>query len=296
MNGAPAHFEAYLSAGCGRCALAGTPSCKVLTWTAPLEAMRTVLLANGLDETIKWGVPTYTYRGKNAAILSALKDRCTLAFFQGAAIPHCAPTELQNPRRSLPLPEAHRCVHRRRKGLDRCATPQTASKPSDGIDSPSPFSALRSGCFTEIGVRCLDPRKAAQPLVAHRRSPTSGHPSPSRSGLCSGHSIRKGLERAVKSILYAPHTVAGRNARRSTVNAVIEDIQVPNVQAVRSGRSGGVEIGTDPVLDKTPCNARAKPRGKRSKSAGIRTIPARRIRGRCLHLSALTSAPPTVHG
>ena len=87
MNGAPAHFEAYLSAGCGRCALAGTPSCKVLTWTAPLEAMRTVLLANGLDETIKWGVPTYTYRGKNAAILSALTDRCTLAFFQGAAIP-----------------------------------------------------------------------------------------------------------------------------------------------------------------------------------------------------------------
>ena len=86
MTGAPAHFEAYLSAGCGRCTLAGTPACKVLNWTAPLEAVREVLLENGLDETIKWGVPTYTYRGKNAALLSALKDHCALAFFQGAAI------------------------------------------------------------------------------------------------------------------------------------------------------------------------------------------------------------------
>jgi len=90
MNNAPAHVEAYLSEGCGRCALAGTSACKVLNWTAPLEAMRAVLRANGLDETIKWGVPTYTYRGKNAALLSALKDRCSLAFFQGAAIPDAA--------------------------------------------------------------------------------------------------------------------------------------------------------------------------------------------------------------
>lgn len=86
MTGAPAHFEDFAANGCGRCALGGTPGCKVLRWTEPLAAMRNVLLDRGLTETIKWGVPTYTYRGKNAAILSALKDACVLAFMHGASI------------------------------------------------------------------------------------------------------------------------------------------------------------------------------------------------------------------
>jgi uncharacterized protein YdeI (YjbR/CyaY-like superfamily) len=80
-------YEVYLAQGCGRCPLGGTPACKVLRWTSEIELLRSIVLGEGLVETVKWGVPTYTFEGKNAVMISALKDACVLAFPQGALIP-----------------------------------------------------------------------------------------------------------------------------------------------------------------------------------------------------------------
>lgn len=80
------NVDAYLRDGCGRCELYQTEACKVRTWTAPLEALRAILLASGLAETMKWGSPCYTADGKNVALLASLKTSCTLSFFRGAEL------------------------------------------------------------------------------------------------------------------------------------------------------------------------------------------------------------------
>lgn len=80
----------YLATGCGRCPLGGTPDCKVLLWTHPLERLRNMLLRCGLTEELKWGHPCYTLRGKNVALLGAFKDTCVLSFLKGVLLqdPH----------------------------------------------------------------------------------------------------------------------------------------------------------------------------------------------------------------
>ena len=80
----------YFTAGCGRCDLGGTPSCKVHPWAQELALLRKLLLASPLEETCKWGVPCYTYQQKNIVLLSALKAHCSISFFKGALLqdPH----------------------------------------------------------------------------------------------------------------------------------------------------------------------------------------------------------------
>jgi uncharacterized protein YdeI (YjbR/CyaY-like superfamily) len=78
--------ETYFTDGCGRCALGGTPDCKVHKWQAHLQHLRRIVLDCGLTETCKWGVPCYTYQGKNILIVSAYKDSCILGFFKGALL------------------------------------------------------------------------------------------------------------------------------------------------------------------------------------------------------------------
>ncbi len=45
--------------------------------------LRSLLLDCGLDETIKWGKPCYTYAGGNVAILQGFKRYGALLFFKG---------------------------------------------------------------------------------------------------------------------------------------------------------------------------------------------------------------------
>lgn len=85
----PVHNSAadtYFDIGCGRCPLGGTPACKVNKWRELLLNIRTLMLASGLTEERKWGVPCYTYEGKNVVIISALKESCSMAFFKGALL------------------------------------------------------------------------------------------------------------------------------------------------------------------------------------------------------------------
>ena len=78
--------DQYLLEGCGRCKLTGTPQCKVHNWTAALIELRRIVLAAGFTEERKWGMPTYTWNGKNVIILAAFKENCVISFLKGALL------------------------------------------------------------------------------------------------------------------------------------------------------------------------------------------------------------------
>lgn len=78
--------DVYLTDGCGRCALGGTPDCRVHKWQEELEQMRKLILACGLTEEVKWGVPCYTFQKANVLLLGAFKEYCMLSFFKGALL------------------------------------------------------------------------------------------------------------------------------------------------------------------------------------------------------------------
>lgn len=79
--------DSYLRDGCGRCRHYRTPACKVHRWTPALVALRALLRASGLTETLKWGSPCYTLDDKNVVMLAAFVDHCALTFFRGAELP-----------------------------------------------------------------------------------------------------------------------------------------------------------------------------------------------------------------
>lgn len=75
--------DVYFEVGCGRCPRGGTSDCSVVHWAGTLKALREVMRSTGLDEVAKWGAPCYTYKGKNIAMLTAFRERCSLSFFKG---------------------------------------------------------------------------------------------------------------------------------------------------------------------------------------------------------------------
>lgn len=53
-------------------------------WENELKQLRKLLLDAKLDETIKWGGPTYTWDGKNVIGIGAFKNHYGLWFFNGS--------------------------------------------------------------------------------------------------------------------------------------------------------------------------------------------------------------------
>ncbi len=78
--------DTYLLDGCMRCQYGGTPQCKVHNWQAELQLLRAIVLATGLTEEIKWGVPVYTHQGRNIVLISALKNYAAISFFKGVLL------------------------------------------------------------------------------------------------------------------------------------------------------------------------------------------------------------------
>ncbi|WP_341295822.1 YdeI/OmpD-associated family protein [Catalinimonas locisalis] len=78
--------DQYLIDGCMRCKYGGTPQCKVNNWKEELVLLRHIILACGLTEDLKWGVPCYTSENKNIAMVSAFKDYASLSFFKGVLL------------------------------------------------------------------------------------------------------------------------------------------------------------------------------------------------------------------
>ncbi len=52
-------------------------------WKNELEKLRSIMLRTGLDETIKWGAPVYTWNKKNIVGLGAFQSYVSIWFFQG---------------------------------------------------------------------------------------------------------------------------------------------------------------------------------------------------------------------
>ncbi len=55
-------------------------------WRDELLALRKILLATPLEETVKWGAPCYTHEGKNVVGIGAFKSYVGLWFHQGALL------------------------------------------------------------------------------------------------------------------------------------------------------------------------------------------------------------------
>ena len=55
-------------------------------WTKELANLRSVLLELSLEEAIKWGAPTYLYKGKNIVGIAGFKNYFGLWFFQGGLL------------------------------------------------------------------------------------------------------------------------------------------------------------------------------------------------------------------
>jgi len=55
-------------------------------WKPELKKLRAILKATDLEETVKWGAPTYTYDGKNLVGIGGFKHHFGLWFFQGALL------------------------------------------------------------------------------------------------------------------------------------------------------------------------------------------------------------------
>lgn len=59
---------------------------KLTDWNKELSYLRDLILDTELEETIKWGMPTYTLGGKNVLGLGGFKNHFGIWFFNGALI------------------------------------------------------------------------------------------------------------------------------------------------------------------------------------------------------------------
>lgn len=55
-------------------------------WPKELALLREIVLACGLDESLKWKQPCYSCDGANVVILGEFKAHCVLSFFKGALL------------------------------------------------------------------------------------------------------------------------------------------------------------------------------------------------------------------
>jgi len=55
-------------------------------FTEILTTIREILLSTEFEETIKWGMPTYTIGKKNVAGIGSFKSHCGIWFFQGGLL------------------------------------------------------------------------------------------------------------------------------------------------------------------------------------------------------------------
>lgn len=55
-------------------------------WQDCYILLRSIILDSGLTETLKWGVPCYTYKGSNIVLMHGFKNYCALLFNKGALL------------------------------------------------------------------------------------------------------------------------------------------------------------------------------------------------------------------
>lgn len=77
-------IEDYFTKGCGRCKRFNTSDCSTRQWADGLRELRMVCLNAGLTETVKWGHPCYMHKGRNIAIIGAVRSDFRISFFNAA--------------------------------------------------------------------------------------------------------------------------------------------------------------------------------------------------------------------
>jgi uncharacterized protein YdeI (YjbR/CyaY-like superfamily) len=55
-------------------------------WQAEFKKLRAIMLACGLNEELKWGVPCYTHEKRNIVLMHGFKDYCALLFVKGVLL------------------------------------------------------------------------------------------------------------------------------------------------------------------------------------------------------------------
>lgn len=76
--------DLFFTKGCGRCDKFDTPACNAIRWAEGLAALRDICIEAGLQETAKWGHPTYMRNGRNIVIIGAFRDSFRVNFFKAA--------------------------------------------------------------------------------------------------------------------------------------------------------------------------------------------------------------------
>jgi uncharacterized protein YdeI (YjbR/CyaY-like superfamily) len=60
---------------------------KAQNWPEEIAQLRKIVLACGLTEELKWGVPCYTFQESNIVLIHVFKEYCALLFVKGALLP-----------------------------------------------------------------------------------------------------------------------------------------------------------------------------------------------------------------
>lgn len=55
-------------------------------WQKEIKKLRTVMLDCQLTEELKWGVPCYTFDGRNIVLIHMFKEYCAILFFKGVLL------------------------------------------------------------------------------------------------------------------------------------------------------------------------------------------------------------------
>jgi len=59
---------------------------KAKKWQEAVTLLREIALDCGLSEELKWGVPCYTFQGKNIVLIHDFKEYCAFLFFKGVLL------------------------------------------------------------------------------------------------------------------------------------------------------------------------------------------------------------------
>ncbi|MGH7739334.1 MAG: YdeI/OmpD-associated family protein [bacterium] len=59
---------------------------KAEKWREEFRELRNIILRCPLKEELKWGKPSYSFKGKNIVLIQGFKEYCALLFFKGALL------------------------------------------------------------------------------------------------------------------------------------------------------------------------------------------------------------------
>ncbi|WP_430460324.1 YdeI/OmpD-associated family protein [Thalassolituus sp. LLYu03] len=76
----------YFANGCGRCDRFASDDCSSRLWAEGQKRLRAICTSLNLDETVKWGHPCYVYKGRNIALIAAVRGDFRLNFFNASLL------------------------------------------------------------------------------------------------------------------------------------------------------------------------------------------------------------------